>query len=447
MQTNRYNTFGPRVGFAYNVFDNSSTVLRGGFGVYYDRTLVGIVEQNAFVNPLINTRVTIDNVAGTNPPFSFSNVTSGSQRRTDILPLALQSTGDPFEVPRTYQYSLGLQRSLFGNSSIEIAYVGTQGHNLLQLVNINQPVAGARATLTQQLRQQGVLTAAQFVPLNGVRPFKGYGNINDRRTTADSNYNSAQATFTKRFSRGFQAGAVYTFSKNITDSTTDRDASDAPQDAYNLEIERAVSRFDRTHVFTLNGLYQIPLFRDRRGALGVILGGFQVSGIYTAQSGTPLTITQAIAGTTPAGSLFQIGDPLGTGSTLRPNLVGNPRGSGTLRDYFNIAAFTPAVSGFGSAGRSLVRGPGINNLDLSVQKLFRITEGTNVEFRAEFFNAFNHTQLLNPAGTVITFRPDPAAPNDFPNRFVVNASDNPNFGVINAAREARVIQFGLKLNY
>jgi hypothetical protein len=283
--------------------------------------------------------------------------------------------------------------------------------------------------------------------LNAVRPFRGYGNINDRRTSADSNYNSAQATFTKRFSRGFQAGAVYTFSKNITDSTTDRDTADAPQDIYNLDAERAVSRFDRTHVFTLNGLYQLPFFRNRGDALGVILGGFQISGIYTAQSGTPITITQAIAGTQPSGLLFQISDPLGTGSTLRPNLVGDPRGSGTTSNYFNAAAFAPAVTGFGSAGRSLVRGPGINNLDLSVQKVFRVTEGTNIEFRAEFFNALNHTQFLNPAGSVITFSPDPAAPNDFPNRFIVNPALNTNFGVIREAREARVIQFGLKFNY
>ena len=435
VQSNKYNTLGPRVGFAYNVFGDGRTVLRGGFGVYFDRTLVGIVEQNAFVNPLINTRVTIDNP-------SLSNPASGTTRTT-VPTLTLQSTSDPFEIPRTYQYSLGLQRELFANALLEVAYVGTSGRNLLRLVNINQPLPGARDALTAQLRANGTLTSSQFVSLNAVRPYKGYAAINERRTEADSNYNSLQVTFNKRFSRGLQYGAVYTFSKNITDASTDR--SDAPQDPNNLSLDRAVSQFDRTHVFTTNFVYELPFFRGRTDFVGTVLGGFQLSGIYSAQSGTPLTITQVITGVTPA----TFNDPLGTGSTLRPNLVGNPEGNRSVTQYFNTGAFAAAFGTFGSAGRGIVRGPGINNFDFNVQKLFRFSESKNLQLRAEFFNIFNHPQYGNP-GTTVTFEPDPTVPvpaGSLPTVFRQTAASRASFGVITTTRDPRIIQFGVKFNF
>lgn len=206
VQSNQYNTIGPRVGFAYNVFGDGSTIVRGGFGVYYDRTLVGIVEQNAFVNPLVNSRVTIDNSA--TAPLSINDPRGGAARTT-IPVIALITTGDEFKPPQTLQYSLALQRELLKNTVLEVAYVGTQGRNLLRQVNINQP-------LPRFARNGGTL------PRNFYRPFIGYGNINERRTDANSNYNSAQVTLTRRFANGFQFGAVYTFSKNITESSTDR---------------------------------------------------------------------------------------------------------------------------------------------------------------------------------------------------------------------------------
>jgi outer membrane receptor protein involved in Fe transport len=435
VQSNKYNTLGPRVGFAYNIFGDGRTVLRGGFGVYYDRTLVGIVEQNAFVNPRINTRVTIDNPTLANP--------ASGTTRTTVPTLTLQSTSDPFEIPRTHQYSLGLQRELFSNALLEVAYVGTSGHNLLRLVNINQPLPGARDALTAQLRANGTLTSTQFVSLNAVRPYKGYGAINDRRTEADSNYNSLQVTFNKRFSRGLQYGAVYTFSKNITDASTDR--SDAPQDPNNLSLDRAVSQFDRTHVFTTNFVYELPFFRGRTDFVGKVLGGFQFSGIYSAQSGTPLTISQVITGVTPAA----FNDPLGTGSTLRPNLVGNPEGNGSVTQFFNTSAFAAAFGTFGSAGRGIVRGPGINNFDFTVQKLFRFSESKNLQLRAEFFNLFNHPQYGNP-GTTVTFEPDPTVPvpaGSLPTVFRQTAASQATFGVITSTRDPRIIQFGVKFNF
>jgi hypothetical protein len=433
VQSNQRNTFGPRVGFAYN-FGDGRTVVRGGFGLYYDRTLVGNVEQNAFANPAVNSRATIDN-----PP--LANPAAGIPRTT-IPVITLNSTGNPFKAPRTAQYSLSLQRELFKNGVLELAYVGTSGYNLLHQVNINQPVPGAQAALTAALRANGTLGSNARVSINAARPFLGYSSITDRRTEAHSNYNSLQVTFNKHLSEGLEYGAVYTWSKNLTNASTDR--SDSPQDPLNLDAERAPSLFDRTHVFTAHVVYELPFFRGASRLTRTLLGGFQLTGVYTAQSGTPLTITQTIAAATPTGSLFAFSDPLGTGSTLRPNLIGDPHGSGSLTQWFNTAAFAPAFFAYGSAGRGVVRGPGINNWDLAVFKNFRFSERTNLQFRTELFNVLNHPQYLNP-GTSATFNVDPTAPaGTFPTRYV---QTNTTFGVITGTRDPRTIQFGLKLNF
>ena len=432
VQTNQHNTLGPRVGFAYNIFGDGRTVLRGGYGLYHDRTLVGSVEQNAFVNPLINSRVTIDNPLLSNP--------AAGVPRTTVPVITLNSTGNPFKVPRTSQYSVSIQRELFKNAVLEVAYVGTKGRDLLHQVNINQPVPGAQAALTAALRANGTLGSNARVSINAARPFLGYAAINDRRTEADSDYNSLQVTFTKRLSDGLQYGAVYTLSKNMTNASTDR--SDVPQDVLNLDLERAPSQNDRTHIFTAHVVYELPFFRNRTGLARTLLGGFQVTGVFTAQSGTPLTITQTIAAATPTGSLFAFSDPLGTGSTLRPNLIGDPHGSGSLTQWFNTAAFAPAFTAYGTAGRGVVRGPGINNWDMAIFKNFRFTERTKLQFRAEFFNVFNHAQYTNP-GTSATFNVDPTAPaGSFPTRFI---QTNTTFGVITGTRDPRNIQFGAKL--
>jgi outer membrane receptor protein involved in Fe transport len=434
VQSNQYNTLGPRVGLAYN-FGGGRTVLRGGFGVYYDRTLVGIVEQNAFVNPLISSRVTIDNPLLSNPGAGVA--------RTTLPVISLSSTGDPFKVPRTMQYSFSIQREVFKNAVLELAYVGTNGRNLLHQVNINQPLPGAQAALTTALRASGVLTlTSNPVSVNAVRPFLGYGAINDRRTEASSDYNSMQVTFNKRMSQGLQYGVVYTWSKNLTDASTDR--TDVPQDVLRLDLERAPSQFDRTHIFTTHVVYELPFFRRSTGLKRTLLGGFQVTGVYTAQSGTPLTITQTIDVARPANSPFAFSDPLGTSSTLRPNLIGDPHGTGSLTRWFNTSAFAPAFFNYGSAGRGLVRGPGIDNWDMAVFKNFRFSEATNLQLRLEMFNVFNHPQYLNP-GTAARFVIDPDAPaGTFPTRYVQN---EPTFGVITGTRDPRNIQLGVKFNF
>lgn len=416
VQSNQYNTIAPRIGFAYNVFGDGKTIVRGGFGVFYDRTLTGIVEQNAFLNPRIAQTQVIDNPTNINDPRAG---TAGS-----VGVAALITTGDEFKPPQTLQYSLGIQRELFKNTFMEIAYVGNSSHNLLRQVNINLP-------LPRFARNGGTLQR------NFYRPFRGYGNINERRTDADSNYNSAQFTLSRRFTDGLQFGVVYTFSKNITESSTDR--SDTIQNPFRPELERALSQFDRTHVFTANFLYELPFGKNKTFDLGsvgnAILGGFQFAGIYTLQSGTPLTITQTggtfvsngVSVTTPV-------DPFDQGytaATVRPNLLCDPtlpKSERSVTRWFNTSCFSPVLSNstsYGDAGRGVVRGPGINNLDVSLYRTFRFTESMNLQLRAEFFNVLNKAQYNNPVTTL----------------------GSANFGFITSARDARIIQFGAKFNF
>ncbi|MEJ7700040.1 MAG: hypothetical protein WKF71_10400 [Pyrinomonadaceae bacterium] len=414
VQSNQYNTIGPRVGFSYNVFGDGKTVVRGGFGVYYDRTLTGIVEQNAFLNPRVAQTVDIINPATINDPRTGTP--------NNAIPIvALITTGDKFKAPQTLQYSLGLQRELLKNTFVEIAYVGNSGHNLLRQVNINQP-------LPRFARNGGTL------PRNFYRPYIGYGNIIERRTDADSNYNSAQFTLTRRFTDGLQFGVVYTFSKNITESSTDR--SDTIQNPLRPELERAISQFDRTHVFTTNFLYELPFGKSKTFNLGsvgnAILGGFQIAGIYTLQSGTPLTITQTSGTVLLNGVSTAISsDPLDTGTLIRPNLICDPtlsRSDRSVTRWFDTSCFSPVLTNstsYGSAGRGIVRGPGINNLDISVYRAFRFAESMNLQLRAEFFNVLNKVQYNNP---VTTF-------------------GSANFGSITSARDPRIIQFGAKFNF
>ncbi|MFN2412542.1 MAG: hypothetical protein ABR535_05740 [Pyrinomonadaceae bacterium] len=419
VQSDIYNTIGPRIGFAYNVFGDGKTVVRGGFGLYYDRTLVGIVEQNAFLNPRFSQLVTVEH--SPTAPLSLNDPRGGTPT-TAIPVIALISTGDKFKPPQTMQYSLAVQRELFWNMFIELAYVGTQGRNLLRQINVNAPLPRFARTGTPLGNR------------NFYRPFVGYGNINERRTDGNSNYNSAQMTLRKRVSDGLQFGAVYTFSKNITDASTDR--SDVVQDNRNPNAERGLSQFDRTHVFTANFLYDTPFGKNRQFDLGsvgnAILGGFTIAGVYTRQSGTPLTVTQGAGTYIRNGvSIVTSADPLDTLITVRPNLICDPnlsRGDRSVLMWFDTNCFDPLTTtstSFGNSGRGIIRGPGIHVFDLSLFRTIRFTESFNVQLRAEAFNVFNMVNYGNPT-TVI---------------------GNALFGRITTARDPRILQFGIKVNF
>jgi Carboxypeptidase regulatory-like domain/TonB-dependent Receptor Plug Domain len=398
VQTNHYNTIGPRVGFAWDPFSDGKMAVRGGFGLYYDRSLIGIVEQNAFSDPKANQRASIDNTFLSNP--------TGGAANNSIFPLGLTATGDPFKVPTVIQWSLGIQRELTKDMVAEITYAGSHGYHLLHQFQLNQPRPGE--------------AARQGVGLNFVRPYIGFGSINDRETTANSSYNSLQASFRKRLSRGLLFYTSYTFARTLTDSSDDR--GNTPQDVLNYKLEKGPASFQRTHVFNMSYLWEVPFPKDAPYHLNWFLGGWQVAGATFFWSGLPLTVTQG-------------GDFLGTGGNTRPNLIADPKGPETVAQWFNTAAFAAATTTFGTAGRGIIIGPGVNNWDISLVKNFRWHENLRVRFSTDFVNAFNHQNPGNPN----------VAPTYNATTLV---QTNTNFGRITAlARDPRIIQFGLKFNF
>ena len=400
------NNIMPRVGFSWDKGGNGSTLIRGGFGVYYDQALIGIFLQNAFVNPPF-----VANPQVLNP--QLSNPGSGTSAST-VAPFALIASSDPFVTPTSKQWNLGVQRKLYSHGIIDIGYVGSAGDNLIQPVDINAPLP------------------KDVVAVNGVvnlaRPYVGYAGINFRQTTAKSRYNGLLVSFRHDAGRKGLVSVAYTLSRTKTDATNDRDAVDLPQDRTNLAAEYAIARTDRTHVFTVNYVYELPFFRDSKGLGKQVLGGWQLSGITQFWTGPP--VSRIVNGTTNGSRrgirVNQISDPF---SSLPTNTPGGIY-------YFNPGAFAPPADGaFGDTGRAIFRLPGVNQWDITASKNWYPTKGTRLQFRADFINALNHTQfdpgLIQNVCTVAATAADCTA-------------STGNFGKITGTRNPREIQLGIK---
>ncbi len=410
VQSNKNNNFGPRVGFAWDLFGNGKTSLRGGYGIYYDRTLVGLVEQNGFSDPLANASVSIDTPLISDPRAGAPS--------TAVFPLGITSTGTPFITPLTQQWNLSVQHELGRGTVLEAAYAGSGGNHLLRQLQLNQPLPQAARS-------------APGSRINLVRPYQGFAGINDRETIATSRYNSLQVSFRHQLDAklGLLANVSYTYSKVMTDSSDDR--GNSPQNIHDYRSERGPASYDRTHVLTPSLVWDIP-FTKRWGSVPhYIFGNWEVTGSMAFWTGVPLTISQT-------------GDPLLVGGNSRPNVIGTPtiHNSANTRLCYIFSSTNPNCAGlpgtdafaqltatsptFGNAGRGILRGPGNKNLDLAIFKNFPFHEGKiRLQVRTEMYNAFNHIVLNNPGTTL-------------------GASS---FGQITGDAGPRLIQFGAKLNF
>jgi hypothetical protein len=402
------NNIQPRVGFSYDLSGSGSTVLRGGYGIYYDQPLMGIFLQNAFVNPPVNLNPQVLNA-------SLANPGSGSSPAT--LPIVnLIATGDPFNIPRTQQWNIGLQRQLYARGVIDVSYVGSRGDDLIQPVDINQP-------------QPADVVATGNV--NRARPFPGFGVINMRSTTAHNSYHGLLVNFRHDAGRAGLLNLAYTLSRARTSATNDRDAIDLPQNPLDLEAEYALARTDRTHVFNASYVYELPFFKNSNGLLKSVLGGWQVSGITSIWSGPP--ISRVVNGTTNGSRrgirVNQVGDPF---ANLPANVPGGVY-------WFNPAAFAPPADGqYGNTGRAIFRLPGVHQWDITLSKNWYPTGKTRIQFRADLINAFNHTQL-NPENIANTCTVAVTATSC--------AASTGSFGQITNTRAPREIQLGLRFSW
>jgi hypothetical protein len=421
-----YNNFAPRVGFAYDIFGKGKTIVRGSYGLYYDTPSQDFFLLQGFqsggpsspaTNPLPNLGVFNSGSVGFGPGvpiFGPAGVAPTSN-------IALFAVDLNLRTPYINNYNLNVQHEIRPGMAVQVGYVGSKGTKLFRLRDINQAAPGVYAT-----------TAAR----EATRPFKAqypqFSFINYLEASSNSNYNALQTTFKQRLSRGLNFFLTYTYSKSIDDASNGifggtRGVS-FPQDSFNIAAERAVSVFDQRHRFSGNFTYDMDFLPSALSNLPKrATEGWQIGGIYTIASGLP---------TTP----FISTDMSGTGELNdRPNLVGDPN-SGAMRDaagFFNKAAFAaPAAGTFGNAGRNTIIGSRLNIFDLSLSKVTKLNDRFTTQFRAEFFNLFNHANLSLPVA-------DFASPATFGT--ITQTPDTTLGNPRLADGGPRVIQFGLKL--
>ena len=394
------NNFAPRVGFAWSITEK--TVLRGGYGVYYDQSPLAPAEALYFNSPFFDNNIffpfpglplTLSNPFPAFFPFPLPDSALAIQR--DLRTGYMQ------------HWNFNVERQFGDKTVVEVAYVGSKGTKLLTARDINQP-------------QPSVLPPGlPFVP----RPDPRFDDIDLLESRANSNYDALQMRFQQRLTRGFSALASYTWSKSIDDASNFFSSAgdpNFPQNSYNVAAERGRSNFDVSHRLSVSYSYELP-FRHADGFAGKLVNGWETFGIVTLQTGRPFTVA-LLSDIDNSGTGRSI---LGFGANDRPNLVGNPELSNpTTSQWFNTAAFAfPAPGTFGDAGRNILEGPGFQSVNASLVKNTRFSERVNLQFRAEAFNLFNHPNF------------------NLPDNFL----GSPTFGRITSARDPRHVQFGLKL--
>ena len=391
--------FGPRFSFAWTPTNESDMAIRGGFGLFHDRP-----EGNLYFGaPAIIT----------NPPYSLSSeyengnlAAPGGGAVPALAPIAEIGSIDPnLKVPRSWNWSMTVQRELRWGIFGEVGYVGSKGQNLLRQPDINQPSLEDAAA-------NAALPAAQRANNNFLRPYRGYSAIRFRLSDAESDYHALQVFLSRR--KGTLRWTLnYTLSRARDDASGNGDNS---EDYRNRAFNYGPSDFDRPHILVGTWTWQLPIFREERGIVGRALGGWEVSGIARFQSGQPFTVT----GPTSIG-------------VRRADLNGEPfvpeservQPDGRIR-WLNTTAFSASPENRrGNSERGQFRGHGLHVWDVSFRKGFRIVGETRLQFQADVFNLFDRVSFRNPEGNL----------------------QNSGFGFVNATAPPRQVQLGVRLTF
>jgi hypothetical protein len=431
--------FQPRVGVAWDVFGDGKTSLRGGFGRFMARTQV-IEDVLRMANNPPWTRTVDAGWGGSGETATLADCPTCRSLDTINPGLANAFAGatntfsavDPnFRPPESWQWNLTVSREVVSDTVLEVSYVGNLGDKIWRRqVQINDVNPAARQEIADLLRQ-GLGDAATAVT-NANRRFVGLGNIPQTQSTGESNYHGLQVWLNRRFSNRLAYQASYTWGHSISNVPLTSYVT-AISDPFNFEQDHGDADLDRRHTFVANAVYELPSF-DGLGDIGsAVLGNWQLNTIFTALSGTPLDV---VSGANTAG--------LAVAGALRPDLVpGVPIYLDNDSDpttWLNPAAFAlPAAGSFGNLGRGAIRAPKIINIDLSVNKNWSFGERYGIQFRAEFFNVFNHPNFIGLDTNL-------ALENNITNANF-GRSTNGVFGRLNATQAPREIQFGLKFSF
>ena len=455
------NLFSPRVGFAYDVFGNGKSSVRGGVGIFYDSRTVGIF-NNRFVDVTpFSTQLTLSSPPGPfSDPLCQITLSCQAQKITNPFPASfppssnvafpsptLAVTYDPsrkFLAPTLYNFNLTVEREVYAGWLLRLAYVGSHSSRLKESVELNPAPAGSIAAggpsnVDDRRRLNNVFPASVF-------PVK-LGNVSLDAHDINSSYNGLQVSVERRIARGVTILGNYTWSKSIDDLPygpngagvadlgADAVSSRPWDDPLRHQFDRGPSDFDHTHRFVLSYIAQLPRLPGVHPLMRGVLGNWSLSGVVTAQTGRPLT---PMSGLGSGADMSQTG----IGRDHAYVVQGNPYGSGACGtsapcvDFLNVSLFSqPAVGTFGNTGKGSLRWPGYYNWDMGFSKEFKINERYSVQFRTEFFNIFNR----------VNFR-DTNNGSGFGNTVenVVNLNSR-TFGTLRSALDPRIGQMALKI--
>lgn len=393
----------PRFGFAYRPFGGDKTVVRGGYGLFYNIPLNGAL-LSLDQNPPFATQATYF-ASGAAAPITLGNPFPSAVQGAPTATPNISAVDPNYRPARIETASLGVERQLTPNTSLDVNFVDSLTFGLDRLVQPNSALPGPGAVQPR-------------------RPFPNYGVINVVQTSARAWYYGATAELQHRFSHDWQVLSSYTYSRTLDQSFSgvagQPNDSSYPQNSRDLRAEEGLAATDRRNRWVSSFVYTLPFGPGQKylssGLAGKVIGGWQVTGIYTAQSGEVFGVNLA-------------GDPINQGSpnnVARPNRLADGNLSGSARSithWFDTAAFvSPGPFTFGNAGRAFLIGPAFFNLDAGILKNFSLGEQREIQFRAESFNALNHTNF------------------DIPGRYVGTSS----FGIITSAEPARIMQLSLK---
>jgi len=445
-----YWTLAPRFGFAYDPWGNGKTVIRGGYGIYYEMGN--------------GNEAQTEGIEG-NPPVSLAPSLVDLSSYSDIQPISNFAQAAAYGPPgiqtipynqkwgSVQQFSLGIQHEFPGNNVLSVGYVGALGRHLARNRNLNQIPIGITTWYAPEMANtygcdaNGVcdvqdILVNQKAPSTHFVPFRGYGTIGVKENTAVSTYNSLQVNFRHVFGHGLTFQTSYTWSKAIDDSTSTYYRSGV--DDYNLARWKAVSGINRNQILVLNYVYEMPFFKNASPVVKGLFGGWTISGITSLFTGQPVDF-----------GCGRDGYGTGIGGSVRCNALGKLEiNKGVVNDpeYGPTPTwYDPAVVGqitydqlwansqpgmFGTMGRNPLTGPGRNNWDLALLKNIELPwfkgEHSTVQFRWETFNTWNHPQWkwvsAGCSGTTDFGQPCTTG----------------NLGQVTGAWDPRIIQLGLK---
>ncbi|HEU4386523.1 MAG TPA: carboxypeptidase regulatory-like domain-containing protein [Blastocatellia bacterium] len=378
----------PRLGFAWDPWSSGRTSVRGAYAILTDQPMTSVVTALA-ANPPLAVPLTFSG------PIRFDNALSLARGAG----LAPQTVDQGFSNAYLQSWNLNVQRELTRDLTVMAGYFGSKGTHLIIRRNINQPVNGTRP--------YPALSAS-----SSILPGVPLGNITQAEGAGNSSYNALWLSANQRLARGLQFNASYALSKSI-DYNSLSSQGVVVQNSYDARGDRGVSDYDARHHFVISAIYELP-FRGN-----TLVSGWQLAAIVQAQSGNPINI---VTGNSTVN---------GVANTLRPDVNGTINIIGSVERWFDTSVFIP-VARFGNLGRNVITGPGFNNTDFSVIKNTKVGEWMRVQFRAEFFDLFNHANFGQPGSVVGT----PAFGRITNTRFPTGESGS-----------SRQIQFALKLMF